>query len=87
MGDLDKMQTTTTILMGRWPQAVAPSQTSRVKSLASQGARLLTLKSVLIQSLGRELQALHIQQQERAFMATSHGLNYRAAGTGSTALH
>lgn len=87
MGDLDKMQTTTTILTGRWSQTVAASQASRVKSLASQGARLLSWKSVLIQSLGRELHALQIQQQERAFMATSHGLNYRAVGTESAALH
>lgn len=58
-----------------------------MKSLATQGARLLSWKTVLIQSLGRELHALHIQQQERAFMATSHGLNYRAPGGESAALH
>ncbi len=58
-----------------------------MRSLATQGARLLSWKSVLIQSLGRELHALHIQQQERAFMATSHGLNYRAPGGEIPVLH
>lgn len=62
-------------------------RTSKVRSLATQGARLLSWKTVFIQSLGRELHALHIQQQERAFMATSHGLNYRVASTEGAVLH
>ena len=87
MGDLDKMPTTTTILAGRWSQTTVTSQAPKMKSLATQGARFLSWKSVLIESLGRELHALHIQQQERAFMATSHGLNYRAPGSQSPVLH
>ena len=61
---------------GRQPEAAARGE--KMKVLAQQSARILTWKSVLVQSLGRELHALHIQQQERAFMATSHGLNYVA---------
>jgi hypothetical protein len=59
----------------------------RTRILAFQGARLRGWKTVLIQSLGRELNALQRQQQERAFMATTHGLNYSAAGSRSAALH
>ena len=70
------MATTTTIFTGSRPQDAASAQAPRKRSLAASGARLLSWKTVLVQSLGRELHALHIQQQERAFMATSHGLNY-----------
>jgi len=59
----------------------------RMRILALQGARLRGWKTVLIESLGRELNALQGQQQERAFMATTHGLNYSAAGSRSAALH
>ena len=72
------MTTTANAMAGK--QSAAPAPTPKKKILAHQGARLLTWKSVLVQSLGRELHALHIQQQERAFMATSHGLNYAAGG-------
>lgn len=51
---------------------------AKKRMLALRSARLLTWKSVLVQSLGRELHALHVQQQERAFMATTHGLAYTA---------
>jgi len=61
---------------GRQPEASGAARGAKRKVLAQQSARILTWKSVLVQSLGRELHALHIQQQERAFMATSHGLNY-----------
>lgn len=63
---------------GRQPEASGAAHGAKRKVLAQQSARILTWKSVLVQSLGRELHALHIQQQERAFMATSHGLNYVA---------
>jgi hypothetical protein len=55
--------------------------------LALRGVHLLSWKAVLVQSLGRELHALHIQQQERAFMATTHGLNYTSWRGESTAVH
>lgn len=45
---------------------------------ASKSSRLHSWKATLFQSLGRELTALHRQHQERAFMATSHGLAYRS---------
>jgi len=61
---------------GRQPETSVAAGGAKRKMLAQQSARILTWKSVLVQSLGRELHALHIQQQERAFMATSHGLNY-----------
>ena len=54
---------------------------------ANKPSRLQSWKSVLVQSLGRELNALHRQQQERAFMATSHGLNYCKAATQAGTLH
>jgi hypothetical protein len=73
--------------MERWSQAVEAAQAPTKKTLATQGAKLLSWKSMLMQSLGRELHALHIQQQERAFMATSHGLAYSAAQGESAALH
>ncbi len=58
--------------------ASAAAQAPKRMMLAQKGARILSWKSVLVQSLGRELHALHIRQQERAFLATSHGLNYVA---------
>ncbi|GAB4238636.1 MAG: hypothetical protein Tsb0032_42940 [Kiloniellaceae bacterium] len=58
-----------------------------MRGLALHGARLLSWKSVIFQSLGREFHALHIQQQERAFMATSHGLNYSATNREAVTLH
>lgn len=84
------MGTTTTMVAGRQRQDAAP--TPKKRTLAASGARLLSWKTVLVQSLGRELHALHRQQQERAFMATSHGLNYTgqtvlAAGSETAALH
>ncbi|MEO3429869.1 hypothetical protein AAFN88_13480 [Pelagibius sp. CAU 1746] len=81
------MPTTTTILAGRWSQAVVISQAPKIKSLATQGARFFSWKAVFFESLGREFHALHIQHQERAFMATSHGLNYRAPHSGTAVLH
>jgi hypothetical protein len=54
---------------------------------ALRGARLLSWKTVLVQSLGRELQALHLQQQERAFMATTHGLAYVARKSEAYVVH
>jgi len=68
------MGTATTIVAGERRQDAA--RTPKKGTLAVSSARLLSWKTVLVQSLGRELHALHRQQQERAFMATSHGLNY-----------
>ena len=68
----------TTVLGASGPEASAAAQTPKRTVLAQKGARILSWKSVLVQSLGRELHALHIRQQERAFLATSHGLNYVA---------
>ena len=68
------MQITNT--SGSRPEAPCGARAPKKRSFAYQGSRLLSWKTVLVQSLGRELHALHIQQQERAFMATSHGLNY-----------
>jgi hypothetical protein len=83
------MGTTTTVVAGERRQDAAG--TPKKRALAASSARLLSWKSVLVQSLGRELHALHIQQQERAFMATSHGLNYTvlklAGHSEGTALH
>jgi hypothetical protein len=83
------MGTTTTVVAGERRQDAA--RTPKKRALAASSARLLSWKSVLVQSLGRELHALHIQQQERAFMATSHGLNYTvlklAGHSEGTALH
>ena len=80
------MPTTTTIAVRGRP-AAATAQSPRRNTLALQGARFLSWKTVLVQSLGRELHALHIQQQERAFMATSHGLNYVSWRTETSAVH
>lgn len=79
--------TTTTVAAGSGPEATAAAQAPKKKMLAQQSARILSWKSVLVQSLGRELHALHIQQQERAFMATSHGLNYVAWQRETTVIH
>lgn len=81
------MPITTTISAGSRPEAPGTAQTPKKRSLAQQGSRLLSWKTVLVQSLGRELHALHIQQQERAFMATSHGLNYVSWRTETSAVH
>ena len=70
------MGTTTTMLVGIGQQEATAVQAPKKRALAVSSARLMSWKTVLVQSLGRELHALHIQQQERAFLATSHGLNY-----------
>lgn len=70
------MANTTTTAAGSGAQDASAAPAPKKRALAAQGARLLSWKTVLVQSLGRELQALHVQQQERAFLATSHGLNY-----------
>ena len=80
------MPTTTTIAVRGRP-AAPTAQSPRRNTLALQGARFLSWKTVLVQSLGRELHALHIQQQERAFMATSHGLNYVSWRNETTVVH
>lgn len=67
-----------TIIRESGPESATAARGEKRKMLVQQSARILSWKSVLVQSLGRELHALHIQQQERAFMATSHGLNYVA---------
>ncbi|MEQ9606354.1 MAG: hypothetical protein RLN99_01665 [Kiloniellaceae bacterium] len=71
----------------RLPEASGAAHAAKRKVLALQSARILSWKSVLVESLGRELHALHIQQQERAFMATSHGLNYVASQRETTVVH
>ncbi|WP_340118131.1 hypothetical protein [Pelagibius sp. 7325] len=71
----------------RQPEASDAARVAKRKVLALQSARILSWKSVLVESLGRELHALHIQQQERAFMATSHGLNYVARQRETTVVH
>ncbi len=60
---------------------------SRASSPVHMSSRLYSWKITLFQSLGRELNALHRQQQERAFMATSHGLNYRDGTVRISSLH
>ena len=86
MGDLDKMATTTTTADGRG-QPTSAAFPPKKRMLALRSARLMSWKTVLVQSLGRELHALHIQQQERAFMATTHGLTYVDRRGESAALH
>ena len=81
------MPITTTIVAGRESQAIVTSRAPMTRSLAIQGAKLLSWKAVLVQSLGREFHALHIQQQERAFMATTHGLNYSATNREVMVVH
>jgi hypothetical protein len=61
-------------------------EATKTSTFAARSARLLSWKTELFQSLGRELHTLHIQQQERAFMATTHGLNYRD-GSATVAVH
>lgn len=78
---------TTTTTAGNRPGAADSAMRVKRRALALHGARLKTLKAVLVQSLGRELHALHIQQQERAFMATTHGLTYASWRSESTVLH
>jgi len=77
------MSSATTAAEQSEPAAAAP----RRRVLTIQGARLRTWKTVFIESLGRELYALQHQQQERAFMATTHGLNYSATGNCPAVLH
>ena len=79
------MTTTTTTADAR-PASANAAMLAKKRMLALRTVRILTWKSTLVQSLGRELHALHIQQQERAFMATAHGLAYTARGE-SAALH
>lgn len=76
--------TTTTTAEDRPQPAVSAAG---AKPRALQAVRLRSWKMTLIQSLGRELHALHIQQQERAFMATTHGLTYASGRSNSAALH
>ena len=75
-----RMQTTTKKIPGGDATTLAPvagaGKVTKRPLFANKSSRLYSWKSVLFQSLGRELHALHRQQQERAFMATSHGLNY-----------
>lgn len=66
--------------------AMAGSATRRPLP-ANRSGRLQSWKISLFQSLGRELHALHRQQQERAFMATSHGVNYREIAAQTGTLH
>lgn len=81
------MPTTTIKTTERRSQVVMTAQASRKTTLAVHGARLVSWKTVLFQSLGRELHALHLQSQERAFMATSHGVNYAASKSETVAVH
>ena len=81
------MPSMTTKPKGRATQATVAANVPMKKTPAIRGAKLLSWKTTLVQSLGRELHALHIQHQERAFMATTHGLNYRAVACESAALH
>lgn len=61
---------------GEATQGAALKSAARTTLSKQKSGRLYSWKITLFQSLGRELHALHRQQQERAFMATSHGLNY-----------
>jgi len=81
------MPTTTTTMTERRSQVVMTVQVPKKTTLAIHGARLASWKTVLFQSLGRELHALHLQSQERAFMATSHGVNYVASKSETVAVH
>lgn len=80
------MATTTTTVDAR-PAPANAAMLAKKRILALRTVRILTWKSTLVQSLGRELHALHIQQQERAFMATTHGLAYTSPGGESPAVH
>ena len=81
------MRTTRTLSVWRQARMPATSPTAKTSGLAAKSARLLSWKSELFLSLGRELHTLHVQQQERAFMATSHGTNYRAPVREALAVH
>ena len=61
---------------GKATQGVTLKSAASTSPAKQKSGRLYSWKITLFQSLGRELNALHRQQQERAFMATSHGLNY-----------
>ena len=69
------------------PSAGLATRLTKRSLLASRTGRLHSWKISLFESLGRELHALHRQQQERAFMATSHGLNYRENAAQFGTLH
>ena len=69
------------------PSDGAAARLTRRPQLVSRSGRLHSWKTSLFESLGRELHALHRQQQERAFMATSHGLNYRETAAPVGTLH
>jgi hypothetical protein len=73
--------------MGGTTKAAAPARAPKMRTLAVQSARFISWKTVLVRNLGRELHTLHIQQQERAFMATSHGLTYASWGNETAAIH
>jgi hypothetical protein len=81
------MRTTRTLSVERQVRMEVKAPTPKANSLAARSARLLSWKSELFMSLGRELHTLHVQQQERAFMATSHGTNYRAPAREALAVH
>lgn len=68
------------------PAQTGTAQLAKKRMLDLRSVSISTWKSALVQSLGRELHALHIQQQERAFMATTHGLAYTTRHE-TTALH
>lgn len=78
---------TTTATAGERLTPAASAMTAKRRALALHSGRFKTWKTVLIQSLGRELHALHIQQQERAFLATTHGLTYASGRSETTAVH
>lgn len=86
-----RTHTTTKDVPGGDATTLAPSagtgRSTKKALFANKPGRLQSWKSVLVQSLGRELHALHRQQQERAFMATSHGLNYCKSATQAGTLH
>src|SRR3546814_5981750 len=74
-GRVQHMTTTTTTADER----TAPAGTAvawKTRALTLHRARLQSWKTVLVPSLGSELHALHVQQQERALMATTHGSIY-----------
>src|SRR3546814_17386834 len=70
------MPTTTIKAESRLEPAVVAKRRPAAVQVAVQGARRMTWKEVLV----RELHALPVQQQERAFMATTHGPLYVSTG-------
>lgn len=80
------MPTTTTMADDR-QQPAGTALPPKKGMLSVRGARLMNWKSVLVESLGRELHTLHVQQQERAFMATTHGSIYASWRNDSTVVH